>query len=107
MISASVLLREARRSAGLTQATLAGRAGLTQSVVARMERPGSNPTVAVLERALNAAGASLGAVPIEQVDETQIIERLRLTPEERLRTFQRSRRNLDELLRDARWVTPG
>lgn len=102
-----MLLREARRAAGLTQAELAQRAGLTQSVVARMERPGSNPTVAALERALNAAGASLDAVPIGgEVDETLIAERLKLTPEERLRSFQRSRENLDALLRDARRI-PG
>lgn len=107
MSSAATLLRDARRSAGLTQAALADRAGLTQSVVARMERPGANPTVAVLERALHAAGVTLGAVPIAQVDETQIIERLRLTPEERLMSFQRSRRNLDQFLRDARKVPAG
>lgn len=98
------MLREARRAAGLTQAALAERAGLTQSVVARMERPGSNPTVAVLERALHAAGVTLDAVPLEQVDETQIIERLRLTPEERLRTFQRSQANLRRLVTGARRV---
>lgn len=104
MSSASVLLREARRAAGLTQAALAERAGLTQSAVARMEQPGANPTVAVLERALRAAGVTLGAVPLAQVDETQIIERLRLTPEERLRTFQRSQANLRRLVSGARRV---
>lgn len=104
MSTASVLLREARRRAGLTQAGLAERAGLTESVVARMERPGSNPTVAVLERALNAARATLDAVPIGEVDETQIVENLRLTPHERLDLMQRSARNLDEFLAGARRV---
>ena len=104
MSSAATLLREARRTAGLTQAALAERAGLTQSVVARVERPGSNPTVAVLERALRAAGATLGAVPLAQVDETQIVERLRLTPEERLRTFQRSQAHLRRVVTGARRV---
>lgn len=104
MSTASVLLREARRRAGLTQAGLAERAGLTQSVVARMERPGSNPTVAVLERALNAARATLDAVPIAEVDETQIVENLRLTPDERLDLMQRSARNLDEFLAGSRRV---
>lgn len=104
MSTASVLLREARRAAGLTQAELAERAGLTQSVVARMERPGSNPTVGVLERALGAAGATLDTAPLAQVDETQIVENLRLTPEERLMTMHRSLRNIEEMLRSVRRV---
>jgi len=107
MSAAAVLVRDARLAAGLTQADLAERAGLTQSVVARLERPGSNPTVAVLDRALAAAGWGLRAIRLEQVDESQLIERLRLTPDERLRAFERSHRNLQQLKASAYRVGTG
>ena len=103
-MTASQLIRKARRDAGLTQSELAGRAGMPQSTIARLERPGANPTVAVLERALRAAGASLGLQSIAAVDESQIAERLKLSPAERLATFQASHRNLRRLVGRARRV---
>jgi transcriptional regulator with XRE-family HTH domain len=98
------MLRDARRGAGLTQQQLAARAGMAQSTIARLERPGANPTVGVLERALRAAGASLAAAPLPPVDESQLLERLRLTPAERLAVFQSSHRNLRRLTGNARRV---
>jgi uncharacterized protein len=50
------LLRRARERSGLTQRALASRAGTSQSVVARIERGQSSPTVATLNRLLEAAG---------------------------------------------------
>ena len=90
------LLRQARAAAGLTQAEVARRMGTSQPVVARLERPGSNPRFATLERALRATGHRLEASSeaASPVDETQIHERLRLTPAERLAAFRASQRNV-------------
>lgn len=53
------LLREARRSASLTQAELARRAGTSQAMVARYETGVASPTVRTLQRLLRAAGRDL------------------------------------------------
>jgi transcriptional regulator with XRE-family HTH domain len=86
------LLRRARRAAGLTQAELARRMGTTQSAIARMERPGANPSVAWLDRALEAAGRRLELASPKRrasgIDESLIRARLRLTPTERLASFE-------------------
>jgi transcriptional regulator with XRE-family HTH domain len=103
-MAASALLRTARQRAGLTQVNLAQRAGLSQAEVARLERPGSNPTAATLERLVHATGHRLDLARADDVDETQLLERLRLTPAERLATFQASQRNVARLARQARRV---
>jgi transcriptional regulator with XRE-family HTH domain len=85
------LVRRSRLKAGLTQAELATRLGTTQSAVARLERPGSNPRVETLERALRATGHSLSLGSKARkagIDRTLIARQLRLTPEERLRAFE-------------------
>jgi transcriptional regulator with XRE-family HTH domain len=104
--TAATLICQARTDAGLTQAELAGLMATTQSAIARLERAGANPTVATLESALNAAGRRLELTAARggAVDETQIVERLRLSPAERLQTFQRSQRNLGRLATRARRV---
>jgi uncharacterized protein len=56
---ASVLLREARRNAGLSQAELARRAGTTQSVVSAYESASRQPSVPMLARLISAAGLEL------------------------------------------------
>jgi transcriptional regulator with XRE-family HTH domain len=100
------LVKQARESAGLTQAELAQRLGTTQPVVARLERRGSNPTWVTLVRALNATGHELeltrrprSSVPL---DIGQLRERLRLTPAERLQAFEESQRNMNRLQAKAR-----
>lgn len=108
-MSAATLLREARNAAGLTQVELAARCALSQPVIARLERPGSNPTLASLERVLRGTGHQLQLVrepapPV--VDETQIAERLRLTPAQRLSAFNASQHNLLRLAAGARRVGP-
>ncbi len=53
------LLRLARVDAGLTQAQLAERVGITQQAVSRAERWSSNPTVGLMRRWLAACGRRL------------------------------------------------
>lgn len=99
-MSAPALVREARRSAGLTQAQLATRLGTTQGAVAQLERPGSNPTVARLDEALRATGHRLELVSsphTPRVDETLLARNLRLTPAERLAAFETAHREIQEL----------
>lgn len=106
MHDAGRVLRDARLRAGLTQAGLATRAGVTQPVVSRAEAPGANPRVATLDRLLRAAGARLElSAPVQalpDVDEDQLLEHLRLTPAERLRMHDSSKRNLEAMLRSTR-----
>lgn len=85
------LISEARRAAGLTQAELARRLGTTQSAVARLEQSRSNPTVSQLQRAVAAAGGRLELTvsPVgSNVDESLIVEQLKLTPAQRVRGFE-------------------
>jgi transcriptional regulator with XRE-family HTH domain len=99
-MEADALIRRSRQRAGLTQAELARRLGTTQSAVARLERPGSNPRIDTLERALAATGQSLSIgskTPKPSVDDTLIARQLRLTPEERLRAFEASYRDVRKL----------
>lgn len=80
-----------REAEGLTQAELARRLGITQPSVARLERAGDAVTVATLQRALNALGRRLELrVPARpsSVDETLLVETLRLTPAQRLARFE-------------------
>jgi uncharacterized protein len=58
-MSSNALLREARRSAKLTQSELARRAGTSQPAVARYETGAASPSVRTLERLLYAAGFRL------------------------------------------------
>jgi len=106
MSTAAMTIRRARRQAGLTQTQLAARMGVTQSVVARLERADANPRVDTLERALAAAGRRLelraARRRLPEIDETQIRGRLLLTPAERLAAFQASQRNLRRLTAQTR-----
>ena len=83
------LLGEARRRAGVTQRELARRAGTAQSVVARIERGQTDPSMATLSRLLAAAGfevrtdlRALGVAETHMLDDVDRI--LALTPEQRL-----------------------
>lgn len=86
------LLAHARRDAGLTQAELARRLGISQAAVAQLEQPDSNPRIATLDRALRGAGAelTLSARPrrAPSVDESLIRQQLALAPAERLRGLE-------------------
>jgi DNA-binding XRE family transcriptional regulator/predicted RNase H-like HicB family nuclease len=58
-LAVKLALRWARKRAGLTQAELARRAGLSQPAVARLEHPDHNPTLDLLERVAAALGTRL------------------------------------------------
>ena len=95
-MTASRLLRHARRSAGLSQRALAEAAGVPQSTVARIELGRLSPRADTLERLLRAAGRTLSVEPLLGVgiDRTQIHELLRLSPQERLRLAEADARAL-------------
>ena len=101
MTDAGEIVATSRRKRGFSQARLAAAMGTTQSAVARLEAPRANPTVKTIERALAATGHELrlSAVPrTADLDESQIVELLRLTPTERLARFTSSYRNMRRLL---------
>ena len=58
-VNASELVRATRSKSGLTQATLAQRAGTSQAAVARYESGTVSPSVTTLSRLLRAAGQEL------------------------------------------------
>jgi transcriptional regulator with XRE-family HTH domain len=59
---AAILVRDARRRAALTQADVARRAGTAQSAVAAYETGARNPSLATLERLLDACDHDLDLV---------------------------------------------
>lgn len=52
-------LRRAREKAGISQRTLAKRAGITNSTISLMESNGTNPSIGALKRVLDAMSVSL------------------------------------------------
>jgi transcriptional regulator with XRE-family HTH domain len=105
MSAAADLIRSNRVRAGITQAELGRRLGMSQAAVARLERPGANPTVATLDRLLHATGHRLELGVAENgssVDESLIATNLRLSPAERLARFSSWHRNVGKLARAAR-----
>ena len=110
MTLAASLIRQARIDAALTQAELAARAGLSQSAIARLERGGSNPTVATLANVIAATGhrLTLGATSQRaSFDDGQLRERLAMTPAQRLANFTASSRSLGAMARRARRISDG
>jgi UDP-N-acetylglucosamine 1-carboxyvinyltransferase len=92
-MSPAQLIRDARHGAGLTQADLAARLGTTQSAIARLEADGANPRISTLSRALDACDREmlLEARPRRSsIDETLVAGRLRLSPEQRIKSFERA-----------------
>ncbi len=95
------LIRKARREAGQTQVSLAARLGLPQSAVARLERPGSNPTWRTVTQVLRATGHDLDLRRVQRkpvpLDLDQIRGHVDLTPAERLSTFDHNNREIADL----------
>ena len=58
-LAVAVTLRWARQDAGLTQAELARRVGVSQQQVAKLERPGANPSIATLRKLADALGVRI------------------------------------------------
>jgi transcriptional regulator with XRE-family HTH domain len=91
MSDSASLLRRARRRAGLTQADLAARLGVSQAAVAKLESRRANPTVGTLDAALWATGhrLTLDATPRSAgVDESLIRRQLELQPADRIRGIE-------------------
>ena len=81
------VIRDLRRVAGLSQTELAARLKTTQSAVARWESGTVSPRLETVARVAEACGVEPQIVWASRgdVDRTQIAERLRWTPVERLR----------------------
>lgn len=96
----SLLLRRARVEAGLTQAQLAARLGTTQPELARLERAGSNPTFATVDRVLRAAGRRLQlSAPAWEasIDESLLRRQLAMSPADRVRAAEQLYRDASRL----------
>jgi transcriptional regulator with XRE-family HTH domain len=104
-VAAADLVRATRLQAGITQAELGRRLGMSQAAVARLERPGANPTVATLERLMHATGHRLEMAARENgssADESLIAANLKLSPAERLARFSDWHRKVGEHARAPR-----
>jgi predicted RNase H-like HicB family nuclease/DNA-binding XRE family transcriptional regulator len=55
-LAVAIDLRRARHNAGLTQSALASRAGVSQQQIAKLERPGENPSIETLKKVAAAMG---------------------------------------------------
>ncbi|MBM3674719.1 MAG: helix-turn-helix transcriptional regulator [Actinobacteria bacterium] len=86
-----LLIRDARRYSGLTQAELARRLGTTQSAVSAWERGHDTPRVDTLARILAACGfeADLVLRHRDDVDRSQLALHLAMRPAERVRMLHR------------------
>lgn len=59
LMKSAAIVRDARTGAGLSRRALAAKAGVPTSTVSRIEEGLSDPTLGMLERLVNAAGAEL------------------------------------------------
>ena len=100
-MDAATAVRAARFDAGLTQRALAERAGVPQSTVARIESRALDPRVGTVAQLLRATGHQLilEARPGAGVDRSQIQERLRLTPRQRIEEVVVAARNVERFRR--------
>jgi len=103
-MSASRMLRYARRHAGFSQRELAARAGVPQPAVARIERGRVSVRVDTLERLLAATGMTLQLEPRvgQGVDRSMIRASLARTPEERLGAAASAGNSLEAFLAEVR-----
>jgi transcriptional regulator with XRE-family HTH domain len=95
----------ARRRAGLSQRDLAGKAGVPQSSISRIERSQISPTVDTLERLLRACDQELEpvSVPAERdLDWSQIDFHLEMTAAARARYAASASRSIQRIQRIAR-----
>ena len=85
-MDAGQLVREARKRAGLTQQALAGRVGVSQPAVARIESGRTSATFELMLRLVRACGFDLDirVVPLDEDAWASVERNARLTPDERL-----------------------
>jgi hypothetical protein len=103
MISAD-LLKEARRRAGITQAELGRRVKRSQSQIARWERGDVKPSLETLRELIRACGLelTLGMANYDDSYIPDILDNLKLSPEDRLRFAQHAAAQLFDLRARAR-----
>jgi transcriptional regulator with XRE-family HTH domain len=103
-MEARELLLTARRRSGLTQRELARRSGVPQPTISRIESAKMSPSLETLEPAILACGMELALVDRagQGVDDSQIVERLRLSPGDRLASAAIAGRNVSRLRSRAR-----
>lgn len=58
-LAVAIELRWARQDAGLSQAELASRVGVSQQQIAKLEKPGANPSIVTLRKVAEAMGVRL------------------------------------------------
>jgi transcriptional regulator with XRE-family HTH domain len=82
------VIRRARRRAGISQATLAGRLGTTKSAISRWENGQVDPSFGAVARAAEACSSSVGMLLSEQEPDPHDLSLLetarRQSPSERL-----------------------
>jgi transcriptional regulator with XRE-family HTH domain len=95
----AVVLRRARRRAGLTQRALATATGVAQPTISRIEQGSEDPRLSTLTRLLGACGQrlELQARGGQGVDRSAIRELLALTPLERAELATAEGRALDAI----------
>lgn len=94
--TAARLVRYARRRAGLSQQGLAEKAGVPQSMIARIERGKVSPRFETVLKLIRACEMNLEIEPLagQGVDRTLIQEMLKLTPMERAEYGAAAARNV-------------
>ncbi len=99
IMRADVILRRARRHAGLTQRALSVATEIAQPTIARIERGQESPRADTLARLLSATGWRVVAVPPggEGIDRSVIAQLIDLTPAERARRAVREAKVLDTI----------
>lgn len=97
--TAARLVRYARRQAGLSQHALAEKAGMLQSVIARIETGKVSPRFETVLKLLRACGSDLEIQPLagQGIDRTLIREVLRLNAMERVEAAAAAAINLARL----------
>lgn len=93
---AGSLLLDARRRCGLTQAELAGRAGVVRPLISQYETGKKDPSVSMLARLLDACGMELRmqASVVTDSDRDQYRRDKEVGPEQARRNAQRARREV-------------
>lgn len=104
LMKAAVLIKEARRRAGLTQQQLADKLKTTQSVVARWETGARGPSLETIENVARACDLdiSIYLVPRDDHDFRLASQMKRLSPGKRIESLVEAQRKLAKLTRRAR-----
>lgn len=88
MTRPGAILRDSRRTRGLSQAQLAIRAGTTQSAISRIENGHISPSIDTLDRLMRLLGERIELTSSDAdsgIDRGLLRANLELTPAERLR----------------------